>query len=148
MSSTLLRTVHGFQLRFSFIAETCLWRSRMNECSSFVHQSYNTFFQSEDSSIRLPKHSLRPWLLYSLFCLPCPCLSPSDVFYFSLSTLTLFLQPSCLHNPSPDPYSSYLLFSLLFNFFSKCCFHYFVIHSLHNLYKLTLVPVFLLSVVP
>lgn len=72
-----------------------------------------------------------------------PFLLLFNVFYFCLSALALFLQPSCLHTSSPHPSVLFVKFSLLFIFSNKCCFHYFAIHSLHNLYKFTLVHVFL-----
>lgn len=121
----------------------------MNEYSCWHHFLYLcTSLTILSSNLRnlLSGSSLRPRFFYSPSVFPFPTF-PALVLSISAYYVAPFLQLDACPD-LPHTHSSYLLFILLFHFSSKCCFHYLTILSLHNLYKLTLVPVSLLNVFP
>lgn len=143
--------------RFSFLqVAICGDKERMNTLVGIIFSTcapvlqyfpptWGIFYQALLRNL-LSGSSLRPRLFYSPSVFPFPTFPPlvlSISAYYIAPFLQLYACPDL-----PHTHSSYLLFILLFHFSSKCCFHYLTILSLHNLYKLTLVPVSLLNVSP
>lgn len=84
-------TVHGFELRFFIYCRTYLWMNEWMFLSSFLYLCTSLIILSSIWGIfyQAPLAFPKTMVIVFPFLSPWPCLS-SSVFYFCLSTLTLF----------------------------------------------------------